>query len=64
MPRSSSGARNVARSLTTATSESIATSSPPPWQMPFTADTTGITLWRISSNGSTSACVMKSIFGL
>ncbi len=51
IPRSTSGARNVARSLATATSESIAISRPPPWQMPFTAATTGAQLWRPVVNG-------------
>src|SRR6516165_463774 len=37
MPRSSSGTRNVARSLATQMSESIAISRPPAWQMPLTA---------------------------
>ena len=54
MPRSSSGTRKVARSLTTARSEHIAISRPPPWQIPLTAETTGLTLCRRTSNGSTS----------
>ena len=51
MPRYSSGTRNVARSLTTATSLSMAITSPPPWQMPFTALTTGLVACRSASNG-------------
>src|SRR5829696_4855846 len=54
MPRSSSGTRNVARSLATAMSAIIATSSPPAWQMPFTAAITGAGLSRIARNGRIS----------
>src|SRR6478735_6567957 len=54
MPRYNSGTRNVARSLTTATSLHMAICSPPPWHSPLTADTTGFTDWRSVSNGVTS----------
>src|SRR6478752_2903975 len=54
MPRRSSGALNVARSLATQTSAIIATRSPPAWQIPFTAATTGARLSRIVRNGSIS----------
>ena len=53
-PRSSSGTRNVALSLATAMSASIAMSSPPAWQMPFTAAITGAWLSRTARNGSMS----------
>ena len=53
-PRSVSGARNVARSLATQTSLTIAMIRPPPWQMPFTAVTTGARLLRIARNGRRS----------
>src|SRR6202012_3951011 len=51
MPRSSSGTRKVARSLTTARSEHIAISRPPPWQIPLTAETTGLTPWPRVAGG-------------
>ena len=51
MPRSSSGTRNVARSLTTVMSLHSAICSPPPWHTPLTADTTGLTDCRSVSNG-------------
>ena len=51
----SSGTRNVARSLTTAMSESIAMRRPPAWQMPLTAAITGARLLRISRNGMMSS---------
>ena len=54
MPRNSSGTRNVARSLTTAMSLSMAMTNPPPWQIPFTALTTGLVAWRRYSNGGVS----------
>jgi hypothetical protein len=51
MPRSSSGARNVARSLATATSASMAIISPPPCASPLTAHTTGLGERRMASKG-------------
>src|SRR6476646_3599000 len=54
MPRSNSGTRKVARSLTTVMSLHSAICSPPPWHNPLTADTTGLTDCRSVSNGVTS----------
>ena len=54
MPRNSSGARNVARSLATATSASIEIMSPPPWARPLIAQTTGLAELRMASNGVVS----------
>ena len=51
MPRNSSGDRNVARSLATATSASIAIIMPPPWARPLIAHTTGLGDRRTASNG-------------
>jgi hypothetical protein len=51
MPRSSSGARKLARSLATATSASMAIISPPPWAMPLTAHTIGLGDLRTASKG-------------
>ena len=54
MPRSSSGTRNVARSLATQISAIMAISSPPAWQIPLTAAMTGARLSRIAVNGRMS----------
>src|ERR1700728_4362610 len=54
MPRRSSGTRNVARSLATAMSASMAIRRPPAWQIPLTAATTGARLSRMVRKGRMS----------